>query len=310
MSDMAILAPVNEDEGAKVGELYGKLYFTFGGLGFDEIYRDPQNVDRLASRIEAAELAHTTGYNPGWAYKATSKTDIYDQLVANAKRQRIWQMRNHALRLQNDAYYEAYRAHAELQRRNPVFEEGTPAYAESARLNKLMNEASASIKQLPPPEDTTPYARLNEPDPDTKLKQLGSGFNGPAKSSVDIFRSEEEVRESWLSRAYPAPELAALLSKIDFSQESLVSYNVGQRMNASGAIMITELAHRESFGGYSISTRLGVVPESCGVPFVASYPFVLGAVVAVPDAQVTASGTSNFPADCGPIMSGFPAAAR
>jgi hypothetical protein len=62
--------------------------------------------------------------------------------------------------------------------------------------------------------------------------------------------------------------------------------------------------------GYTISTRIGVVPESCGVSFTESYPFVVGLVEGVPDAEVRGSGFSNFGADCGPIVSGKPVTAR
>lgn len=306
MADMTILTPIDDQSSKKVSDLYSQLFYRFGGLGFDEVYRDPQNVDRLASRIEDAFLNYASDYDPGWSYKQSSKFDIYDEVVSNTKRQRIWQMRNFALLIQDDAYFEAHLAHADLQRKNPVFEKGTPAYEESARLNALMREASSNIEQLPQPEDKTPYERLNEPDPDAKFKQLAFGFNGPATQSTDLFRSERQVKDSWLSSTYSDSDLAEILAAVDFDDSTLVSYNFGKRMNASGAIMISELSYSEIYESYSLYARLGVVPKSCGEAFTASYPFVLGTIDAVSNGEVRSSGSSNFPDDCGPIVSAHP----
>src|SRR5690349_5972988 len=39
MSDLTILTPTDEQSQARAGELYGRIYSQFGGLGFDEVYR-------------------------------------------------------------------------------------------------------------------------------------------------------------------------------------------------------------------------------------------------------------------------------
>lgn len=307
LTDLAIFRPADEENSRKAGRLYMEFYYKFGGLGFDAFYRTPANVSALEARIRGANLSFTPGYDPGWSYRSSSKIDIYPAILSNVREQRVWQMRNVALDLQNDEYYAAQQALSELQRRNPVFQEGTPAYDESAKLTARMREIASHIPQLPPPADTTPYARLNERDPELAKRQVATGFNGPASSQTYIFRSAADVHASWLATALPQQALEALTTKTDFSKQVLVAFTAGEYTNASGHILISGLEYR-SGSGYMISTRIGVVPDSCGIKRAASYPFVVGVADAVPNAPVGGYDASNFPDKCGPIVSGKPAA--
>jgi hypothetical protein len=306
LSDLTILTPSDEESTTRASQLYAQIYYQFGGLGFDEIYRTAAGVSALEQRVRAVNIAFAPGYDPGWTYRSSSKTDIYDAIVANTREQRLWQMRSMAVRLQDDEYYAAHQALGELQRANPTFQEGTPAYEELGRLNARMEAAARDIPELPPPEDTTPYARLNEPDPEMVTRQVASGFNGPASTETYLFRSEAELRVSWLARALPASELAVLIERTDFRSEWLVALSVGRRMNASSQIILSSLDYSSTFSSYSIGVRIGVVSESCGVDFAASYPFVVGIVDAVPGAEIRGNSMSNFAAECGAIMSAEP----
>ena len=310
ITDLTLLTPVNEDAAQKVGKLYSSVYYTFGGLGFEEIYRDVDTVSAIVSSIQNTNLEFYAGYDPGWRYKASSKTDIYDQVISSRKGHRIWQIRNYALVMQNEAYYEAHQAHNRLQRENPVFKVDTPAYEESLRLRKIMQKASAKIEKLPVPADTMPYRRLNEPDAAASFSQVGQGFNGPESASKTIFTTEDEVRESWLAKAYSTKQLDALVAEVDFEKRALIGVAFGRRMNASGTVLITQFEYSERSGGYGVSARIGVIPKSCGVDFTASYPFVLAVGDAVFNAEIRSSSSSNFPDNCGPIRSGAPTTAR
>jgi hypothetical protein len=306
LSDLTILTPSDEESTTRAGQLYAQIYYQFGGLGFDEVYRTAAGVSALEQRVRAVNITFAPGYDPGWAYRSSSKIDIYDAIVTNTREQRLWQMRSMALRLQDEEYYAAHQALGELQRANPTFQEGTPAYEELGRLNARMEAAARGIPELPPPEDTTPYARLNEPDADLMTRQVASGFNGPASTETYLFRSEAELRASWLARALPASELATLIERTDFSSQWLVALSVGQRMNASSQISLSSLDYSSTFSSYSIGVRIGVVSETCGVDFAASYPFVVGIVDAVPGTEIRGNSMSNFPVECGAIMSAEP----
>ncbi len=307
-TDMSIFQPLDDENAMRAGQLYAQLFYQFGGLGFDEVYRTPASVDELERRIRNTDLSFTSGYDPGWAYRPSSKTDLYAQVLSNGREHRIWQMRNMALKLQNDAYYEAYRAEEELRRRVRVFQAGTPEYEEEARLTARMDAAAKNIPELPEPQSTLPYDRLSEQDPELAKRQLASGFNGPASSNTYVFHSSDEVRHSWLAKALSREDLDKLILRTDFSKQVLIAYSFGERENAAGPILLSELGYHRAGQGYSISTVIGVVPESCGVRFAKSYPFVVGLTDAVPDAQVNGTGTSNFPAPCGPIATGNPTA--
>lgn len=299
MADIGALTPADERDPVLI-ELAGLIYSGMGGLGYDEVYRDPAAVDRLAGRVEATQIGFTSGYDPGWAYKPDSKIDIYDAIAAAARQQRIWQMRNFALLMQNDAYYEAHLAHSELMRQHDVFAEGTPEYEESLRLSALKSEAAASVVQLPPPQIELPYARLNEPDPDAQFRQIATGFNGPDEYGVDIFVSAADAEASWLAQAYPADQLDSLLAGVDFDREVLAAYKVGQRVNASGAVIIRELEYDARFDGYSISIRVGVAEAPCEGRPVESYPFALATVGRGETTDVNSTSLSNFPDTCIP----------
>jgi hypothetical protein len=308
VTDMSVLEPADEDAMTAAGELYGAIFYRLGGLGFDEVYRDPAAVERLANDIAAARLRHEPGYNPGWPYKPSSKTDVYDMLIENAKQRRIWQMRNVAVKLQNDVYYAAQLALSELQRETGAFQEGTPAWDEMERLNAIMSNAAAALPELPEPKYDVPYARLTEPDPEVEAMVVASGFNGPAERTAEIFDSEADVRASWLSRALSAQQMDAMLAKVRFGEQVLISYSFGRRTNASSQIQLVRLVFEKRFDSYSIGTRLGVVADTCGQVETASYPFIVGVIAAVPDAEIGGSSSSNYPAECGPIQTGEPSA--
>ncbi len=303
MTDISTLTPANETDPAFI-DLAGVLYSGMGGLGFPEVYRDTAAVDRLAARVEATQISFTTGYDPGWVHKPGSKVDIYDVVAFNARQQRVWQMRNYALLMQNDAYYEAYVAQNELQEQNGVFVEGTPAYEESSRLFALMNAAAATVVQHPPPESTLPYTRLNEPDADANFRQIAVGLNGPADSQTDLFNSAAEAEASWLSGAYSADALGTILDSIDFTSDVLIVYAVGERANASGKMTVNELEYDSRFAGYSIGVRVGIVSDSCGEPRASSFPFVLATVARGETSEINGTSMSHYPDTCGPIAKG------
>jgi hypothetical protein len=304
MADLAILKPLDEPNATRPGELYLQVLYKFGGLGFDDFYRTPANVSELEKRIRSTGLSFKAGYDPGWAYLPSSKTDIYPHIISNTLERRLWQMRSVALKLQNDDYYKAHQALTEFQKKNPVLEQGTAAFKEHSRLMAQMQNAVKDIPELPEPKDTLPHERLNEQDPELAEKQVAMGFNGPSTGSIFVIGSEAEFQKSWLADSLTGQQSRDLLAKIDFSTQALVTYSFGKRMNASGKITISKLGFDQSNSSYSIYTRIGVVPESCGVAFTESFPFVVGITQAVPEGQVMSSGSSNFPDKCGPIISG------
>jgi hypothetical protein len=307
VTDMMILTP--DDAGVdRAGALYSQIYYQFGGLGLEAVYRNPADADALEARLRAFAPTYAEGYDPGWSFRASAKTDIYDAVLVAQRDGRIWEMLNYALRLQNDDYFAVQQEMNQLQRDNPTFQEGTSAYKKYVELTTKLAEIGKAIPQLPPPTvDTSFVARLNEPDAELAQLQVASGFNGPARGQkFEIWRSEAEVRASWLPGALTAEELTALLTRTDFSVHSLVGYSFGAFDRASGDIQFSQLRYDRRLPGYSVSVNVGVVPEECGVESATSYPFAVGLIEAVPGAEIMGSGYSNFASPCHAVVSAEP----
>ncbi len=308
MADMTILTPRNDEAMQRAASLYGEIYYKYGGLGFDEFYREPTNVDAIDARVRGTDLTLREGYDPGWAYKENAKINIYGKIVANSLAQRLWQMRNFALKIQNDKYYELHLAIQKLSAENGgVFHEGTPAAEEHARLTRELDAVGAAIPELPPPEDTTPYVELMEEEPEQADQKLATGFNGPAEEDYQVLKSEADVRQSWLAAALSDDELQRLISSTDFSKYVLIAVGHGLRNNASGKIIVSAGHGR---GGYTVETRLGLIPGSCGMESASSYPFAVAKTDVVSGDLITSFSTMNFPDACGPAMNGEPLVQR
>ena len=143
--------------------------------------------------------------------------------------------------------------------------------------------------------------------PSPHPQQVAVGFNGPASQRTDVFRSAQDLRSSWVGRALSKDQLDNVIGATDFSQNVLVGFSFGKRENASGRIDISELSYDSRMPGYFIAIRIGVAPESCGIAFRDSYPFVLGSTaIATPEAELTGYFTQNFGDGCDRIVESGP----
>ena len=133
-------------------------------------------------------------------------------------------------------------------------------------------------------------------------RQLAAGFNGPPSQKADVFRSEGDVRASWVAQALSPNALENLIKRTDFSRNVLIGFGVGKRPNASGKISISELRYDKEMRGYFVFIWIGVVPETCRISSANSYPFVIGKVpIAGPTAKVTGYFLQNFEDGCRPV---------
>ena len=256
LSDMTVFSPASDESEQIIAELYGYIFYTAGGPGFEEVYRSADSMDSIEKRVRDTDLSYSENYDPGWNFTEDSKMDVYDEVVQNTLNNRLWQIKNLSLTFQNDDYWNVQQQLNALQAENPVFEIGTPAYEEHARLMAKSREISDSIEQLPPPEDTMPHDRLNEQTAYLQEAQLYTGFNGPSRATSRIIRSEEELRDSWAGKAMTAEALTTLLSRVDFSENAILAYAFGERRNASGEVLISDIGldADKDWGGFYIST--------------------------------------------------------
>lgn len=152
-ADHAILKPVDEASTQQAFAVAILHQHIFGGLGSDEVYRSAAASTELEQRLRAFAPRFVTGYDPGWNYTQSSRTDVYDEVVAATREQHIWHMLSHSRRMQDDEYFAAYQALAELRgnQRSYLAPVGTPEAEKLDRLKRALSDAEQNIVDLPAP---------------------------------------------------------------------------------------------------------------------------------------------------------------
>lgn len=302
-ADMTLYSPTKEGK-EKAAELYSKLYYQFGGVGDDAIFRDAARYNALIKKIENTPLLNNNGYSPGWDYKTKSKVGLYSQFLNSSKKSRLWQLENYKRNLSNDVYFEAHIAANQLRAENSTFKVGAEAYEEYQKLNEIKRQASLSIEKLPKPEDNAPYHLLIEIDQHANFKQLDTNFNGPEKGQIELFESLNEVLKSWVSRSYEVGELEDILKQVNFENDVLMVLSIGKMTNHSGRIVLNTFEKKERGDSYVVGVNVGVIPSKCGEATNESFPFILATAPRTGDIKVTSRSRSNFPDKCSVVVSG------
>jgi hypothetical protein len=305
-ADLALLRPVDDADERATGELYGLLYFKAGGAGPDQLYRDSSMTRTLFGQLDEWSPSFFDGYNPGWKYKKSSRTDLYEETLRNSKAGRLAQLRHYVSLINDDVYYAASRELAEIQKRNPTgIVTNTPDGERMKQLYEVMQQASRSIRSPSVPKFEGSQRHLFEPDLDASFKQLIVGFNGPDSPGGEIFERESDARTSWLSEALPNNQLEKVLSQVDFARQILVIFTIGQRETATGTVLIRDIRYDASTQSLSVSGGVGVNERECGYGHAKSYPFAVA--VAMRPAQVPkfpGYSLSNFGDGCKPPKTG------
>tara|TARA_B100000446_G_scaffold58129_1_gene54118 strand:- start:294 stop:1460 length:1167 start_codon:yes stop_codon:yes gene_type:complete len=306
MSDMGVLEPVSDEEGVKAGDLYGALYYKSGGSGFDEIYRDAIEFGQLFRDLESWTAKLRKKYNPGWEYKANIDPTYYDQMTICQKKLRISKLKWYSSLVQNDEYYEMSTQLSKLQADNPgAFQVGTDAYKQYQRISSKINSVSSKISKPKVNPKECDFIKPFTPDPNASFKQIYKGYNGPNKSRASVFKSDTEIRDSWLGKAIKKSDLDALLVKIDFNKKIIVSLSVGKRKTATGTIHISDVKFNTVYKSLSVSGLVGVIEQPCTKNQLDSYPFAL-AIADIPPVDIDHPGISiqNFADGCKEVVSG------
>ena len=298
VADMSVFEPSGDDAMMAAAELYGFIFYQAGGLGPTELYREEGFSNELVERLGEWEPELTDDYDPGWRYRANPRVEIYQTVVSEEKERRIATIERQARLLSNDEYYAATVEFEEIQARNGALEVGTEDYDRARELMARMAEISAELPPLPVFKSSIEFEY--RPDPDAPFRQVFMGVNGPATNGSSVFTSLEEVNESWLSRALSDAELASVLAEVDFTEQVLVSYNLGEAQTATGRTYITDLRIDSAMRVARISAAIGVMESGCEFELSTSYPFALAVIdrdSAVSDGS-TSSGRSNFGDGC------------
>lgn len=306
ITDLSILEPINEKEQEKAVELYRFLYYEAGGAGPYEVYRNKDLSNTLFDRVQNFKLSFDNSYNPGWEYKPV-KEEKYTATFQASLQHRLTQLKDFSNLINDDEYYALRTEQDEINQRNPGgintrSEDGS----RSGELFKRMREIS---KTLTPEPITPPDAVTFEftPDPEANYQQVYTGFNAPKNSSRKIFTDAKEVRKSWLSRALEPDVLDSILSQVNFETQTLITYPIGKRTNASGKLYITAVDFDPIPQSLFISNRIGVINKSCDYTSAVSYPFALIVTEKIPtDILGGGFSTGNFGDGCREPVAGTP----
>jgi len=305
MSDMGVLEPVSDEEGVKVGDLYGVLYYKSGGSGFDEIYRDAIEFGQLFRDLENWTAKLHNKYNPGWEYKANIEPTYYDQMTICQKKLRISKLKWYSNLVQNDEYYELSTQLSKLQAENPgAFQDGTHAYKQYQRVSSKINSVSSKISKPKVNPKECDFIKPFTPDPNAGFKQIYKGYNGPNNSRANVFKSHAEIRGSWVGKAIKKSDLDSLLAKIDFNKKIVVSLSFGKRKTATGTIHISDVKFNTVYKSLSVAGLVGVVEQSCTKSQIDSFPFAL-AIADIPPVEINYPSISiqNFADGCKEVVS-------
>lgn len=307
-TDMSLLTAVGDIDEIAQGELYGAIFYRLGGAGDESLLRDSQRSALLFARLESWKPLFYEGYKPGWNYKSSSKTALYDQVALQQMRARLDQLKSYAVLISNDEYYAARQEMSEIQKRNPGgVVAGSADYERMSELSTVTSRIADQLEQRTTPESEPAILDPFEPDPDADFVQLYVGSNGAESPEEETFVSEEEVRKSWLTLALKPEELEGVLSQVDFGKQVLVALSIGKRQNATGTVHIARVSYNAILESWSVDGLVGVNIAKCDQPWSTSYPFALAAAARPPkEPRSRGYGSSNFPDGCKPPMMGKP----
>lgn len=309
MTDMNILQPVSDEDKIKVSELWGQLYYRFGGSGSTQIYRDPSSQKALFQSLQKWTPTINNKYNPGWKYKLDIKHNKYHQMISCQKATRLEKLKSYSLLINNDSYFKANTELNDLLKQNPgPITVGTNTHQLVIALNEKMSKASSEIPESNKDIPECEVFKKFTPPKDANFTQVHDGYNGPENSQSEIFESKEELIESWISSSLNKKKLSDIIDSIDFDKEILVSLSFGKRTNATGNTFISGIDYNSILKSLNITGMIGVNITECKEPKNNSYPFIL-AIAPRPEKVPDSGGMflQNFPDGCKPAKSGIPA---
>lgn len=144
--DLMLIVPATRADSDRTMELYGFIYYSAGGPGGDEVFRDPALRDRLFTLYDNWSPAYGPDYSPGWSARRRPQPEAYQAAVTEAKASRRRQLSETAQLYSDESYYALHRRFQELQRRTSgTYVEGTADANLSRELQRRMSERAAEL---------------------------------------------------------------------------------------------------------------------------------------------------------------------
>ena len=124
----------------KAANLYGLIFYKFGGPGNYDIYQDRDQFNKIIKQIEQWEPSFDGYYSPGWKFKKIDKTAYVDAVNKN-KNIRFKQMNEYQIRYSDKGYMEVQQEIDEMDRQHSsTYHVGTEAYKKIGELHKKQAE--------------------------------------------------------------------------------------------------------------------------------------------------------------------------
>lgn len=151
---METFEPAGEKDKETAGQLWGLIFFQFGGVGGDELHRQAPLRTALMERFAAWEPRLSDTYDPGWQSAIRPTEAKYARAVALMKQHRRAQLETFAKLIMDDRYYAASRELTEIQRRSPRgIITGSADGARSKELQAIMRDVAREIVPGTPPAE-------------------------------------------------------------------------------------------------------------------------------------------------------------
>ncbi|MEM7052940.1 MAG: hypothetical protein AAF446_00185 [Pseudomonadota bacterium] len=306
-ADLSVFQASGSEAEMSAAELYAFIFYQAGGLGPKELYRDEELTKNLIERYRAWKPEISDEYNPGWRFIENPRIEIYQTLISEGREHRIAVIERHSTLMQNNQYFELSNKADEIRAKNTYLVAGSDDYALHAELQSEMRELSDRLVG-PYPERRSSIQYEYRPDPNAPFLQLFMAGNGRATKTTETFTSREEAAQSWLSRALSTQELESVLNQIDFQDEVLVAYNLGEQGSSTGKIYITDLEIDSDMNVFGINVNVGVLESECDHPPATMFPFALASIERESASTMISSfsGRSNFGDGCGAYQSQLP----
>lgn len=295
IADMSILKARSELDEDAAADLYGSLYYAYGGAGPDDMYRDADRIAEMLRRLRSWRPSLPDGYDPGWNYEPPVDRDHYQLMADYLIRTRLTQLETYRNLIQDDRYYAIQQERQGiLGRSNSSTVAGTEDAERIEELDRMAAAIRGSIPTVPEPALPKELLANYSPNPDADFVELHAGFNGIEEDTgtkLDVFESRTEALDSWLSQVIPPADLQQLLDRVDFQQQNIVAMRSAPVDFANGKVYIRDVEYRARHQYMNVNGYVGVNAPDCKEPKAWSYPFVVVAAPR-PDFEVESYGAS------------------
>lgn len=174
--DLVLIVPASRADSLAAADLSGFIFFVGGGLGDDQVLREPAARERFFALLDGWSPVYSAQYDPGWSARRRPDAATYQAAVAESKGERHEQLADLARLYADDSYYRLHRRLADLQAQTSgTYVEGSPEAVLSRELQRQMAARAEALgimryAEAPVPnDDAEPRFPPPAPEPDETI---------------------------------------------------------------------------------------------------------------------------------------------